>query len=81
MQNKHQKVCLPSVLCICKQILHEVKSSNRALKGKVTQLEKTVSALEKSAQSKKKLKVAPFCEERVSSFVLCRVIVLYGTTE
>ena len=51
-----------------------MKSSNRALKDKVTQLEKTVSALEKSAQSKKKLKVAPSHEERVSSFVLCRVM-------
>ncbi|CAI8054039.1 hypothetical protein GBAR_LOCUS29537 [Geodia barretti] len=49
---------------ILQQILLEVKCSNKALKDKVTQLEKTVNALEKTAQSKKKMKVAPSREER-----------------
>ena len=57
-------------MCVCidilQQILHEVKSCNRALKDKVTQLEKAVNSLEKSAQNKKKLKVAPSRDERVS---------------
>ena len=63
---------------ILQQILNEVKSSNKVIKEKVTQLEKTVNELQQSALSKKKLKLTPSREERVSVLALVVHLVHYA---
>ena len=52
---------------ILQQILKEVKSSNKVLNEKVSQLEKTVSELHNSTMSRKKIKLSPSRAERVST--------------
>ena len=56
------------------QILLEVRSSNQALKEKVSELEKTVVLLQSTPSSRKKIKLTPPREERVSMRVCASIL-------
>ena len=59
---------------LLQQILLEVRSSNQALKEKVSELEATVAQLQSTPSSRKKIKLTPSREERVSMCVCVSIL-------